>query len=33
MFNLRKKSNDPVWGSDGSDPDLEIIQDECGGDN
>lgn len=28
---LRSKSNDPVWGSDGSDPDPDIIAEECGG--
>ena len=25
------KANDPVWGSDGSNPDPAIIQEVCGG--
>jgi len=29
---LRFKANDPVWGTDGSNPDPDIIAEECGGD-
>ncbi len=31
MFGIRNKGNDPVWGSDGSNPDPKIIEEECGG--